>query len=203
MSTTRDLIKGALRLINVVSTNEEPSADDTEIAREALNSLINSKSNDLLNIHTITKQVFSLNPSQQEYLVGPALDDAGNATGANWVTQRPMRIEKLVLMLYSDFLDFTADPTEGIFPLTTTFTVNSEVPGDYLWTFGDGNTSTAISPTHTYDNIGSYDVTLSINGVVEVSKSGYITVRTPDVLVTATPTSGFIPLTVDFTATLI
>ncbi len=33
--------------------------------------------------------------------------------------------------------------------------------GQYLWDFGDGNTSTAINPTHTFAEGGIYDVTLT------------------------------------------
>lgn len=33
----------------------------------------------------------------------------------------------------------------------------------YFWNFGDGNTSTAMSPTHTYTAGGTYDVTLVVN----------------------------------------
>ena len=32
------------------------------------------------------------------------------------------------------------------------------------WDFGDGNTSTELNPTHTYDNAGSYTVTLRVEG---------------------------------------
>lgn len=173
-----------------------------DISREALNALISSKSNELLNIHTITPYTFSLVPGQHEYKLGPALDDAGAATGADWVVERPMRIEKANLLLYSDFMDFSADETSGIFPFTCTFTPDI-VPGDYLWDFGDGTTSTEVTPTHTYADIGTYTVSLSINGFPQVTKSDYITVRTPEVVVTAVPTSGFIPLTVAFTVELI
>lgn len=94
-----------------------------DISREALNALVSSKSNDLLSIHTMTPHRFALAPGQYEYTVGPALDDAGNATNADWVTKRPVRIEKTVLMLYTDVLDFTADVTSGDAPLTVTFGV--------------------------------------------------------------------------------
>lgn len=123
MTTARELIKASLRLINVISTNEEPTSDDVEVSREALNALISSKANDLLNIHTMTPRRFTLEAGQSQYTLGPALDDAGNATNADWVTERPMRIEEAVLMLYCNFLDFSATPTSGEVPLTTTFTV--------------------------------------------------------------------------------
>jgi len=38
-----------------------------------------------------------------------------------------------------------------------------EQPLTYLWDFGDGNTSTEVSPTHTYSEVGLYTVTLVVN----------------------------------------
>jgi PKD repeat protein len=35
-------------------------------------------------------------------------------------------------------------------------------PDNWLWDFGDGNTSTEQNPVHTYTSSGSYDVTLSV-----------------------------------------
>ncbi len=123
MTTARELIKSSLRLINVISTNEEPTSDDVDIAKEALNALISSKANDLLNIHTMTPRRFTLESGKAQYTVGPSVDEAGNPTNADWITERPMRIEQAVLMLYTNFLDFSASPTSGEVPLTTTFTV--------------------------------------------------------------------------------
>ena len=34
---------------------------------------------------------------------------------------------------------------------------------NHLWDFGDGSTSTEMDPTHTYDNAGTYTITLSTN----------------------------------------
>lgn len=124
MTTARDLIKGALRLINVVQANEEPTAGDVDISLEALNALMLSKSNELLNIHHITPIRFPFVPGQFVYKLGPALDDAGNPTGADWVTARPMRLEQAKMMLNPDFVpvDFVGDPLTGGAPLTVNFT---------------------------------------------------------------------------------
>jgi gliding motility-associated-like protein len=56
-------------------------------------------------------------------------------------------------------------PTKGCIPLTIS-PVASVVTLDnvtsYLWDFGDGGTSTAARPTHTYTNQGTYDVKLTV-----------------------------------------
>ena len=72
-----------------------------------------------------------------------------------------------------------------------------------LWTFGDGGTSTAISPTHLYTNPGVYTVTLTIADItatIGLTRSNYITVYQPVTAdFSATPLSGTAPLTVTFT----
>jgi bacillolysin len=50
--------------------------------------------------------------------------------------------------------------TENTIGLTSTFTNNSLNATSYLWNFGDGNTSTLLSPVHSYSFDGFYDVSL-------------------------------------------
>lgn len=58
-------------------------------------------------------------------------------------------------------IDFEATPVIGERPLTVKFTNLSNTPQyNFLWYFGDGNTSTRINPIHTYDKVGMYSVTL-------------------------------------------
>lgn len=53
---------------------------------------------------------------------------------------------------------FTTDVTDGCQPVTVNFTNTSTGNTDrYKWTFGDGNSSNAASPVHTYYNIGMAD----------------------------------------------
>jgi Zn-dependent metalloprotease len=60
---------------------------------------------------------------------------------------------------------FTATPTVSCSaPVTVTFTNNSWNAASYQWDFGDGNNSTATSPTHTYTLPGNYNVTLIATG---------------------------------------
>jgi gliding motility-associated-like protein len=53
------------------------------------------------------------------------------------------------------------DPTTSE---TVTFFNTSTGAVSYLWNFGDGNTSTATDPTHTYTTFGTYTVTLTATG---------------------------------------
>lgn len=54
---------------------------------------------------------------------------------------------------------FTTPPT-GCVPYTANF-VNNSVGGiSFQWFFGDGGTSTALNPTHTYNTAGTYNVVL-------------------------------------------
>lgn len=60
------------------------------------------------------------------------------------------------------FADFVADNMEFCKqPATVKFTNLSENAYSYHWNFGDGNTSTLVNPTHNYQNLGSYNVTLT------------------------------------------
>lgn len=61
--------------------------------------------------------------------------------------------------------DFEATPTTGFAPLAVQFTDKST--GDIsnrAWEFGDGETSTATNPSHTYQNEGTYTVKLTVSG---------------------------------------
>jgi gliding motility-associated-like protein len=60
----------------------------------------------------------------------------------------------------------TPNPATGYIPLAVTFSNQTTGATSYIWTFGDGNTSTTISPTYTYNNVGTYTVMLiASNGV--------------------------------------
>ena len=60
---------------------------------------------------------------------------------------------------------FTASTSGGEAPLDVSFTNTStgDITG-YSWDFGDGSSSSAINPTHTYTAAGSYDVSLTVVG---------------------------------------
>ncbi|MFA6239501.1 MAG: PhoPQ-activated protein PqaA family protein [Candidatus Hydrogenedentales bacterium] len=66
-------------------------------------------------------------------------------------------------------LQFTDLSSPGTSPITSR-----------LWDFGDGGTSTAQNPIHTYTTVGTFDVSLTVTTLVgpdTETKTGYITVQ--------------------------
>jgi len=76
--------------------------------------------------------------------------------------------------------DFSSDVVAGCVPLEVSFSSALSFGGEnYAWDFGDGSTSLAANPLHTYDTAGTYNVKLTasnICGADSVIKSGYIAV---------------------------
>ena len=77
---------------------------------------------------------------------------------------------------------FSASPTTlCATPATVAFTSSlsgGQQPFTYSWSFGNGNTSTALNPTNTYNSVGPFDVKLIVTDVRgcadTVLKAGYI-----------------------------
>jgi beta propeller repeat protein len=102
--------------------------------------------------------------------------------------------------------DFTSDTTSGTSPLTVQFTdISTGSPGNWLWEFGDGITSTDQNPSHTYAADGTYSVSLTVGNTVGrdfTSAADAIRVGpVPIVSFTANQTYGITPLPVRFTDT--
>jgi PKD repeat protein len=79
--------------------------------------------------------------------------------------------------------NFTAEPTTGTVPLTVNFTdLSTNTPTSWLWDFGDGNTSAAQNPSHTYTSARTYTVNLTVSndaGSDSEEKVDYINVTEP------------------------
>ena len=90
----------------------------------------------------------------------------------------------------------SATPSSGAAPLLVTFTgAASDANGDaisYLWSFGDGATSTLASPTHTYAAAGTYQALLQVTaGGQSVNGNPIsIVVGSPPVVVITSPANG-------------
>lgn len=76
--------------------------------------------------------------------------------------------------------DFTASQTAAKVASAIEFTDKSTGDIDsWLWDFGDGNTSTEQNPSHTYNDAGTYTVTLTVNNPISSDteeKKDYIAV---------------------------
>ncbi|MCC4769941.1 PKD domain-containing protein [Methanosarcina sp. DH2] len=99
--------------------------------------------------------------------------------------------------------DFSANVTDGTFPLTVQFTDESQYAESVEWNFGDGSSSTGLNPVHTYSEAGLYSVSLTATGNgTSVTKTidSYINVTIPPVPdFSANVTDGTFPLTIQFT----
>jgi len=127
--------------------------------------------------------------------------------------------------------DFTREPVSINAPMTVQFNDTSTCPATLInqmngtvyftsiesaslggittwtWDFGDGTTSNERNPAHTYQEAGSYTVSLTVvgpGGSDTETKKGYIQLTKPSAPVadfTAKPRSGNGPLVVQFTDT--
>jgi PKD repeat protein len=89
------------------------------------------------------------------------------------------RTNYIVVIPAPPVADFAGDPTNGVAPLTVTFTNLSSGATDYAWDFGDGQTSTNASPVNTYTNTGTFSVTLTAvgpGGTNALTRTNYIVV---------------------------
>jgi uncharacterized protein (TIGR02145 family) len=76
---------------------------------------------------------------------------------------------------------FTATPTTITAGQSVQFTDQStNTPTDWIWDFGDGNTSTLQNPSHAYSTVGTYSIILTTTntfGSDDETKTNYIAVN--------------------------
>ncbi|OQP64677.1 hypothetical protein A3860_18115 [Niastella vici] len=84
-----------------------------------------------------------------------------NADGTNGITKT-----NYITVFPSPTANFSANITTGCVPVNIQFTdLSTSTSGSIVswqWDFGDGGTSTAQSPLHTYNNTGFYNVMLTV-----------------------------------------
>jgi uncharacterized repeat protein (TIGR01451 family) len=107
---------------------------------------------------------------------------------------------------------FTASPTNGGTPLLVNFTdASTGTITNRQWDFGDGGSSTAVSPSHTYTNAGSYSVTLMVFGPAgtdSLTRPGLIIVTNApvsadlEVIKIASPSLGVVGSNLTYTITV-
>ncbi len=91
-------------------------------------------------------------------------------------------------------------------PLTVNFQDQSTGAVSWQWNFGDGTTSTAQNPVHTYTNYGNYDVTLIVTNSFgctdSIIKASFIKIQRATISIPSLPTHGCIPFTISPVATI-
>jgi PKD repeat protein len=96
---------------------------------------------------------------------------------------------------------FSASAVSGTLPLSVSFSNSSTNATSYAWSFGDGASSAATSPSHSFTTAGSYNVTLiASDGSSSRLANTTITVAEPLPRATfaASKSSGVAPLSVRF-----
>jgi len=103
------------------------------------------------------------------------------------------------------FAGFSHNAVPGCAPIDVTFVNSSTGATTYLWDFGDGSTSTAVNPAHTYVN-NTFFLSIHTVSLTAFSPAGcqatvtqqVMVYPTPDFSFVAQPDSGCSPLTVTF-----
>ena len=103
----------------------------------------------------------------------------------------------------------SASVVSGTVPLTVDFNGSRSTDDngvtDYDWDFKDGNTATRANPVHTFTEKGTYVVSLTVTDASGLTGEDTISIRVeepeneaPVAVATASTTSGYAPLQVDF-----
>jgi PKD repeat protein len=106
-----------------------------------------------------------------------------NAGGTDSTTRTDL-VEVLPPPAAGPIPEFSAAPRAGMRPLTVVFANHSTGdPVAWAWDFGDGATSTAQNPEHTYAAAGAYDVRLRVTDAAglanEQTKRAFVLVAPP------------------------
>ncbi|HLU86735.1 MAG TPA: PKD domain-containing protein, partial [Taishania sp.] len=112
---------------------------------------------------------------------------------------------KQITILPKPAPSFTNTPTVGCAPLTVNFTnTGHEAGATYVWSFGNGDSSTLVNPSTTYTGNGSYTVTLTMtgaNGCSATAVQNAVNLTSPVADFTSNVVNGCADLDVQFTST--
>ena len=120
-------------------------------------------------------------PDGALYYLDLGYSDIGGTFGVSKV-----RRIKYVRSNQAPVVSASGNPTSGSTPLQVSFSSagSSDPEGQpltYSWSFGDGTTSTAANPSHTYPTAGTYQARLTVSDGVNESTSTPITISAGDV----------------------
>lgn len=94
MATASDLIKSALKLINVVAVGETPSSEDADDARLVLNDILEEWSLERMMVVNLVNETQTITANTESYTIG---------SGGDWDTDRPIRIESAFIRDSSNY----------------------------------------------------------------------------------------------------
>jgi len=106
-------------------------------------------------------------------------------------------------------VEIEASPSTGYSPLDVNFTGSASggtAPYTFSWDFGDGSTSLDQNPSHTYSTAGDYPVILSVTDNNNEQDTAFLNIIVSqqvvamEVTANASPASGTVPFSVNFTA---
>lgn len=120
----------------------------------------------------ITKWLWDMGDGRTEITQNPlhTYTFSGNLTVSLIVTdgngcKNTLTVKDFIKKAVAPTIDFTVNKTQTcLVPFDANFqsTVTSSTPVTYKWSFGTGDTSSAANPIYTYNNIGNYNVSLTV-----------------------------------------
>ncbi len=110
-----------------------------------------------------------------------------------------------IVVRVSPVASFAANTVNGCkVPFTANFTPSATGNNTYAWSFGDGGTSVVRNAAHTYTTAGQYTVRLVVTNSAGCSdtltRTNYINIQRPTIVIDGFPRTGCFPLTVRPTA---
>lgn len=126
-----------------------------------------------------------------------------NLTRTNILGTDSKVVEANISSLLLPATSFTKNTTGGFAPVTVQFNDTSTNATGWSWNFGDGYTTTAQNPVHTYNSEDLYSVTLTASNSAGTSTASDTINILKSANFTMSPESGTAPLTVKFTDTSI
>lgn len=170
-----EIIKGALIIIKADAEDEDGNV--TEVRFEIDQVEVSSVSNYPFNYEWNTSGI-----NLGSYSIKATAEDNDGNTSSDEITV--LLSVNTIDGGYKPHAAFIADFTAVSAGSTIQFTdLSSNDPESWNWSFGDGETSDSQNPTHIYDNIGLYTVSLAVSngsGFDEETKIDYITVTSKD-----------------------
>jgi len=158
------------QLLSLYSTNSTPVSSFTYNINNLTVAFVNTSTN-------ATSYEWQFGDSQTSTLTNPnhTYSVAGVYTVTLIASNNNGSDSSVKTITFTVTSDFTASPLYGVVPLTVQFNNISAYASNYLWQFGNNQTSTLTNPSHIYNTAGIYSVSLAADTTVK-TRTNYITV---------------------------